>query len=65
MSKIGIFVVNQGNPKAVYRYTDDGDCPGYIITGLNDPPGIAISRHGQQLFVTERFQHAVKIYQVQ
>ena len=61
-----VFVVNHGNPKAVYRYRDDGEkCLGCIITGLNDPFGIAVKKDGQQLFVTECYQNVVKIYQVQ
>ncbi|XP_072042210.1 tripartite motif-containing protein 2-like [Amphiura filiformis] len=57
-----IFVVNQGNPKAVYRYTADGNqCLGCVITGLDNPAGIAISEDGQQLFVAEFMQHVVKI----
>ncbi|XP_072042775.1 E3 ubiquitin-protein ligase TRIM56-like [Amphiura filiformis] len=39
-----IFVVNLGSPKAVYRYTADGEqCLGCVITGLHYPMGIAIS----------------------
>ncbi len=61
-----IFVVNDGDPKAVYRYTvDDNECLGCVITGLNNPGGIAISEDGQQLFVTEREQSVVKIFQRQ
>ncbi|XP_072041319.1 E3 ubiquitin-protein ligase TRIM71-like [Amphiura filiformis] len=61
-----IFVVNCGNPKAVYRYTADGDqYLGCVITGLNYPMGIAISEDGQQLFLVEHLQHSVKIFQRQ
>ncbi|XP_072041560.1 uncharacterized protein [Amphiura filiformis] len=61
-----IFVVNYGNPKAVYRYTADGDqCLGSVITGLDDPTGIAISEDGQQLFVAEYGQCAMKLFQRQ
>ncbi|XP_072041228.1 tripartite motif-containing protein 2-like [Amphiura filiformis] len=61
-----IFVVNYGNPKAVYHYTADGDqCLGCVITGLDDPTGIAISEDGQQLFVAEYGQCAVKLFQRQ
>ena len=59
-----IFVVNYGYPKAVYRYTADGDeCLGCVITGLEHPYGIAITEDGQQLYVTESRQQVVKIFQ--
>ncbi|XP_072042351.1 E3 ubiquitin-protein ligase TRIM45-like [Amphiura filiformis] len=61
-----IFVVNRGKPRAVYRYTADGkQCLGCVITGLDCPEGIAISEDGQQLFVVEHSQKAVKILQRQ
>ncbi|XP_072042741.1 E3 ubiquitin-protein ligase TRIM45-like [Amphiura filiformis] len=61
-----IFVVNRGIPKAVYRYTADGEqCLGCVITGLDFPQGIAISEDGQQLFVVESSQCVVKIFQRQ
>ncbi|XP_072041221.1 E3 ubiquitin-protein ligase TRIM71-like [Amphiura filiformis] len=57
-----IFVVNLGNPKAVYQYTANGEqYLGCVITGLHNPAGIAISEDGQQLFVAEFMQHVVKI----
>ena len=60
-----IFVVNYGYPKALYRYTADGDeCLGCVIKGLDDPRGIAITDDGQQLFVVEQNQPVlVKIFQ--
>ena len=59
-----IFVVNDGSPQAVHRYTADGDeCLGCVITGLDIPYGIAITEDGQQLYVTEFCQHVVKIFQ--
>ncbi|XP_072041636.1 E3 ubiquitin-protein ligase TRIM71-like [Amphiura filiformis] len=59
-----IFVVNRGNPTAIYRYTADGEqCLGCVIRGLDHPTGIAISKDGQQLFVAEYMQHVVKIFQ--
>ena len=62
-----IFVVNYGNysyPRTVYRYTADGDeCLGCVITGLDNPTGIAITEDGQQLYVAEISQQVVKIFQ--
>ena len=59
-----IFVVNHGDPQAVYRYTADGDeCLGCVITGFDDPSGIAITEDGQQLYVAEFSQQVVKIFQ--
>ncbi|XP_072042350.1 tripartite motif-containing protein 2-like [Amphiura filiformis] len=61
-----LFVVNNGKPIAVYQYTADGQqCLGCVIAGLDDPMGIAISEDGQQLFLVEHDQHAVKIFQRQ
>ena len=59
-----IFVVNGGDPKAIYRYTADGDeCLGCILTGLDNPMDIALAEDGQQLFMTEQCQNLVKIFQ--
>ena len=59
-----IFVVNQVDPKAVYRYTADGnECAGCVIAGLDGPRGIAITKDEQQLFVVERSQHLITTFQ--
>ena len=61
-----IFVVNYGVPKAVYRYTEDGDkCLGCVVKGLGDPAGIAVTEDGQNLFVVEQWESMVKIFQRQ
>ena len=66
VSKMRYFVVNEGDPKAVYQYTADGDqCLGCVIRGLDDPSGIAISKDGQKLFVAESITKEVKIFQRQ
>ena len=63
-SKIGeIFVVNIGEPKAVYQYIEDRrECLGCVIEGLDNPRGIALSKDGQELLVVEWKQHMVKIF---
>ena len=54
--------MNQGD-KSVYRYTADGDCLGRIISGLDCPMGMAITKDGNQLYVVEHEQSSVKIFQ--
>ena len=56
-----VFVVNQGDPKAIYRYAAGRVYMGCVTTELSEPQGIAISHDDQELFVTER--GGVKIFQ--
>ncbi|XP_072024137.1 uncharacterized protein [Amphiura filiformis] len=61
-----LFVGNQGNPKAVYRYVCTGgeykylDC---IATMENNPWGIALSADEQELFVVDWVSGLVKVFQ--
>ena len=59
-----IYVANSGTPCGIYKFTVDGrQCLGSVITGLDNPQGIAITDDGQQLLVTEFAQNLVKIFQ--
>ncbi|XP_072047957.1 uncharacterized protein [Amphiura filiformis] len=60
--KYEVFVVNQGDPKAIYRYTAGGEYIGCVTTEINDARGIAISHDDQELFVTEYTDHLVKVF---
>ncbi|XP_072031810.1 uncharacterized protein [Amphiura filiformis] len=53
-TKDDVFVVNQGDLKAIYRYTAGRMYTGCVATEVNNPWGIAISHHDHKLFVGER-----------
>ncbi len=58
-----IFVVNEGDPKGVYRYAVNGErCLGRVAAGVIDPSGIALSRDGRDLFVVESVLERVKVF---
>ena len=59
-----IFVRNEVQPQAIYRYTADGvQCLGCVVTGLDSPVGLGVTDDGQQLLVAEHKQHVIKRYQ--
>ena len=60
--KYEVFVVNQGDPKAIYRYTAGGEYIGCVTTEITDARGIAISHDDMELFVTEFSDSLVKIF---
>ncbi|XP_072022042.1 uncharacterized protein [Amphiura filiformis] len=60
-----MFIVNEviGDPAGIYRYTDQGQYMGCVTKEVNDPAGIAVSKDGMELFVLERNDCKVKIFQ--
>ena len=61
-SMMELFVSNQGDPKAIYRYTTSGVYLGCIVKGLHHPWGTALSHDGQELYVVEYQKKEVKIF---
>ena len=60
--KYEVFVVNQGDPKAIYRYTAGGEYIGCVTSEIRDARSIAISHDDTELFVTEYSTRLVKIF---
>ncbi|XP_072044604.1 tripartite motif-containing protein 2-like [Amphiura filiformis] len=52
-TKDDVFVVNQGDPKAIYKYAAGRVYKGCVTTEVNYPWGIALSHNDQYLFVGE------------
>ena len=58
-----VFVVNRGDPKAIYKYAVGRVYMGCVTTEVNDPWGIALSHDDQEMYVSERSDKMVKIFQ--
>ncbi|XP_072015082.1 E3 ubiquitin-protein ligase TRIM45-like [Amphiura filiformis] len=57
-----VFVVNRGDPKAIYKYAGGRVYMGCVTTEVNDPRGIALSHDDQELYVTEYRDKLVNIF---
>ena len=57
-----VFVLNQGDPKAIYRYIASGEYLGCVTTEIVDSRGIAMSHDDQELYVTEYTDQLVKVF---
>ena len=57
-----MFVFNDGDPRAIYRYTTSGVYLGCIVKGLDFQWGIALSHDEQELYVVECSENEVKIF---
>ena len=60
-----IFVCNQGSghPAGVYRFSSRGDYLGCVTTSVGKPRGIALSNDGTELFIADKQDNCVKIFQ--
>ncbi len=57
-----IFVENYGAPKAIYKYTSDGEYIGCVTTEVSVPFGIALTEDGQELHIAEYTDCVIKVF---
>ncbi|XP_072043508.1 uncharacterized protein [Amphiura filiformis] len=68
-TKDDVFVMNQGDPKAIYKYAAGRVYMGCVTTDVRNPWGIAISHDDQKLFIgdskfkSSKYMYFVKILQ--